>query len=63
MGLRGRFIVTLSLQPNTIPGFTSISMFPKMWEYTGIRYADLIDRLVELALDRHAAKKATRFSR
>ncbi len=48
---------------NTIPGFTSISMFPKMWEYTGIPYADLIDRLVELALERHAVKKATRFSR
>jgi len=48
---------------NTIPGFTSISMFPKMWEYTGIPYAELIDRLIELALDRHARKKATRFSR
>jgi D-alanine-D-alanine ligase len=48
---------------NTIPGFTSISMYPKMWEYTGIPYRDLIDRLIELALERHAQKKATRFSR
>jgi D-alanine-D-alanine ligase len=48
---------------NTIPGFTSISMFPKMWEYTGIPYADLIDRLIELALERHHQKKATRFAR
>ena len=48
---------------NTIPGFTSISMFPKMWEYTGIPYADLIDRLIELALERHNQKKATRFAR
>lgn len=48
---------------NTIPGFTSISMFPKMWEYTGIPYRDLIDRLIELALERHAQKKATRFAR
>ncbi len=48
---------------NTIPGFTSISMFPKMWEYTGIPYRDLLDRLIELALERHAQKKATRFAR
>jgi D-alanine-D-alanine ligase len=38
-------------------------MYPKMWEYSGIPYADLIDRLIELALERHAAKKATRFTR
>jgi D-alanine-D-alanine ligase len=48
---------------NTIPGFTSISMYPKMWEYTGIPYPELIDRLIELALDRHNQKKATRFTR
>jgi D-alanine-D-alanine ligase len=48
---------------NTIPGFTSISMYPKMWAYTGIPYPDLIDRLIELALERHARKKATRFTR
>ncbi len=48
---------------NTIPGFTSISMYPKMWEYSGIPYSQLIDRLIELALERHARKKATRFTR
>ncbi len=48
---------------NTIPGFTSISMYPRMWEYTGIPYRDLIDHLIELALERHAQKKATRFAR
>jgi D-alanine-D-alanine ligase len=48
---------------NTIPGFTSISMYPKMWEHSGIPYSRLIDQLIELALERHAAKKATRFTR
>jgi D-alanine-D-alanine ligase len=48
---------------NTIPGFTSISMYPKMWEYTGIPFPDLIDRLIELALERQAEKKATKFTR
>ena len=48
---------------NTIPGFTSISMFPKLWEASGLPYPKLIDRLIELALERHAAKQATRFSR
>jgi D-alanine-D-alanine ligase len=48
---------------NTLPGFTSISMYPKMWEYSGLPYSALIDRLIELALQRHAAKKATRFTR
>ena len=41
---------------NTIPGFTSISMYPKMWEHDGVPYPKLLDRLIELALDRHAAK-------
>ena len=48
---------------NTIPGFTSISMFPKMWEHSGLSYPALIDRLIELAIERHAARKATRYSR
>lgn len=48
---------------NTIPGFTSISMYPKMWEHSGIGFAELIDRLIQLALDRHARKKATKFTR
>ena len=48
---------------NTIPGFTSISMYPKMWEHSGIAFAELIDRLIQLALDRHKRKKATKFTR
>jgi D-alanine-D-alanine ligase len=38
---------------NTIPGFTRISMYPKLWEASGISYSELIDRLIELALERH----------
>ncbi|HEX4769628.1 MAG TPA: D-alanine--D-alanine ligase family protein [Bryobacteraceae bacterium] len=45
---------------NTIPGFTSISMYPKMWEYSGIPYAELLDRLIRLALDRAEQKQRTR---
>jgi len=46
---------------NTIPGFTSISMYPKLWEASGVPYPELIDRLVELAIERHEAdrKKGT----
>jgi D-alanine-D-alanine ligase len=40
---------------NTIPGFTSISMYPKLWEASGIPYPDLVDRLIELAVERHEA--------
>jgi len=39
---------------NTIPGFTPISMYPKLWEASGISYTELIDRLIQLALERHA---------
>src|SRR5690606_2048302 len=42
---------------NTIPGFTPISMYPRMWEATGLGYAELIDELVRLALERHARKR------
>ncbi len=45
---------------NTMPGFTPISMYPKMWEASGLAYGDLIDRLVELALERHARRSAHR---
>ena len=38
---------------NTIPGFTKISMYPKLWEASGISYSSLIDKLIELAIDRH----------
>jgi D-alanine-D-alanine ligase len=59
-GATGRLYIN---EINTIPGFTSISMYPKMWEQTGLPYPKLIDRLIELALERHAAKKATKFTR
>ena len=48
---------------NTIPGFTSISMYPKMWEHSGIPFPALIDELIKLALDRHQRKKSTKFTR
>ena len=44
---------------NTIPGFTSISMYPKLWEASGLPYAGLVDRLVELALERKADRNRT----
>ena len=47
---------------NTIPGFTSISMFPRMWEATGLPYPRLIDRLIELALERHRVRRQLRYS-
>ncbi len=48
---------------NTLPGFTQISMYPKLWEATGISYRDLITRLIELAIERHAEKTRTVYSR
>ena len=47
---------------NTIPGFTAISMYPKLWEVSGLPYPKLLDRLIQLALERHKQKKRTRFS-
>jgi D-alanine-D-alanine ligase len=47
---------------NTIPGFTTISMYPKMWEASGLSYPDLIGRLITLALERHAEKQQLRTS-
>lgn len=43
---------------NTLPGFTNISMYPKLWQASGLSYTDLISRLIELALDRHAQDQA-----
>jgi D-alanine-D-alanine ligase len=48
---------------NTIPGFTSISMYPKMWAASGLEYPKLIDRLIELALERHRDRQSTKYSR
>ncbi|MBN1592313.1 MAG: D-alanine--D-alanine ligase [Candidatus Coatesbacteria bacterium] len=46
---------------NTIPGFTSISMYPKLWEASGVPYSELIDKLIELAFERHKEKSMRRF--
>jgi D-alanine-D-alanine ligase len=42
---------------NTIPGFTSVSMYPKLWEASGVPYPELIDRLIELAIERHRLER------
>jgi D-alanine-D-alanine ligase len=54
----GRFFVS---EINTIPGFTPISMYPKLWEASGISYPELIDRLIDLALERHAEKQRSSY--
>ena len=56
----GQFFVN---EINTIPGFTSISMYPKMFEYSGIPYPELLDRLVQLALQRAEGRRQTQYSR
>ena len=56
----GKFFIN---EINTIPGFTSISMYPKMWEASGLAYSKLIDRLIDLALERHREKQSTRYTR
>ena len=48
---------------NTMPGFTSISMYPKLWAASGLEYADLIDRLIQLGIERHQDKKKNQYSR
>jgi D-alanine-D-alanine ligase len=48
---------------NTMPGFTSISMYPKLWAASGVTYPDLIERLIELGLERHEEKKKNQYSR
>ena len=47
---------------NTLPGFTTISMYPKMWEASGLPYPELLDRLIALAVERHAEKQQLRTS-
>lgn len=54
----GRFVVN---EINTIPGFTKISMYPKLWEASGLNYVDLIDRLIQLALERHSAENNVKY--
>jgi D-alanine-D-alanine ligase len=48
---------------NTLPGFTSISMYPKLWAASGLGYSQLMDRLIELALERHRERQQTQFNR
>jgi D-alanine-D-alanine ligase len=48
---------------NTMPGFTSISMYPKLWAASGVPYPELIERLIRLGLDRHTEKKRNQYSR
>jgi D-alanine-D-alanine ligase len=48
---------------NTIPGFTRISMYPKLWEATGISYSELIDRLIQLAIERFDREKRLKTDR
>ena len=55
----GRILVN---EINTMPGFTPISMYPKLWEASGVPYPTLLDRLIALALQRHAARARRRFS-
>jgi len=47
---------------NTMPGFTAISMYPKLWAASGVNYRDLIDRLIKLGVERHEEKKKNRYS-
>jgi D-alanine-D-alanine ligase len=48
---------------NTMPGFTAISMYPKLWDATGVAYPDLIDRLIRLGIERHEDKKRNQYTR
>jgi D-alanine-D-alanine ligase len=48
---------------NTMPGFTAISMYPKLWAASGLEYGDLIDRLIQLGIERHQDKKKNQYSR
>jgi D-alanine-D-alanine ligase len=59
-GVGGRLYLN---EINTMPGFTSISMYPKLWEASGVKYRDLISRLIDLALERHAEKQQTSYAR
>jgi D-alanine-D-alanine ligase len=47
---------------NTIPGFTKISMYPKLWEYSGISYTELVDRLIQLAMEDHEKRSRLKVS-
>jgi D-alanine-D-alanine ligase len=59
-GASGKIYVN---EVNTMPGFTRISMYPKLWEASGIGYPELVDRLVRLALERHAERQENQTTR
>ena len=61
--VKGRSSAIFLNEINTMPGFTSISMYPKLWQSSGVSYTELIDRLISLALARHQEKQATSFLR
>ena len=48
---------------NTMPGFTSISMYPKLWAASGVSYPELIERLINLGIERHKEKKKNQYTR
>lgn len=58
----GKTLEVYLSEVNTMPGFTSVSMYPKLWEASGIPYSELIDRLIELAIERHAEVSGNRKS-
>ena len=55
----GRYYIN---EINTIPGFTNISMYPKLWEVSGLTYKKLVDRLIQLAMERFKREKTIRTS-
>jgi D-alanine-D-alanine ligase len=62
-GKKGKSTEIVLNEINTLPGFTSISMYPKLWAASGVPYKKLIDRLITLAVERHAEKRETQFSK
>ncbi len=65
--VRADFFVTdknevLINEVNTLPGFTPFSMFPLLWQHTGVNYAELIDQLIELAIERHTEKQQLQYT-
>jgi D-alanine-D-alanine ligase len=61
--IKGKKAEIVLNEVNTMPGFTSISMYPKLWAASGLPYARLIDRLIELGIERHKDKQETSYSR
>lgn len=66
--VRSDFFVTESEEVfinevNTMPGFTPVSMYPLLWQHTGVSYSQLIDTLIELAIERHAEKQQLQYNK